>query len=112
MPTDHHVERVRQHREGIEAIRQALSAIDSENRQPDAWERVNLIVAIDLILRGAYPFVAPMVAHAMTPADKRVKIAADPALDACDLDFFRRTITEAAAQSVRDHATVAPWRES
>ncbi|MGZ3554148.1 MAG: hypothetical protein ACXVAL_19000 [Vulcanimicrobiaceae bacterium] len=56
-------------------------------------------------------YVEPIVRHALTPANQRVKIAADPALDVCDLDFLRRVLTETAAQPVRDHATVAPWRE-
>jgi hypothetical protein len=111
MPTEHHTKRVREHAEAVEAIRQALSTIESQNRQPDDWERVNLIAVLDLVLRGAYLFVSPMVAHAMTPADKRVKIAADPAFNSCDLDFFRRALAETAAQPVRDHATVAPWHK-
>jgi hypothetical protein len=111
MPTAHHTRRIQQQASAVDAIKRTLASIEAAQRQPDLWERVNLMCAIDLILRGAYSFVPAIVKHAMTPADQRVEIEPDSAYDICDLDFLRSELANAEAQPVRDHAVVAPWRD-
>src|ERR1700747_899503 len=103
MPTDHHAERVRQHRDAVETIQQARSAIESEQREPDQWERENLVMAIGLILRAGYRAVAPIVEHALTPPDQHVPIPDDPTYKPLDLEGLKRALANAAAQPVRDN---------
>jgi hypothetical protein len=110
--TEHHAERVRQHGEALEVLSQALSGIEQQRREPDAWERDNLLFAIGLVLRGGYIAVQAVVAHAQTPPNERMKLADNPDLAVADLRFLQSALAEAAAQPVRDYATVAPWHEA
>ena len=111
MPAEHHSERERERNEAVEAIEQALSAIEGQRREPDPWERAFLLQAVSWLFRGGYRIAAVDAELALTPPNERSRasnLRPDPLIDRCNMSVLRTAFQEAAGQPVSDFPAFGP----
>src|SRR5215831_810520 len=85
------------------AILRTIEAIEREGRQPDDWEKINLIHALDDLFRGLYRLARTDAELARTPKSHRspVPIRIDTEMDQVDLTRIRAVLDDAKLESVR-----------
>jgi hypothetical protein len=108
---EHRAERQREKDEAVRAIERALSAIETDNHEPDQWERAFLVQAVGCLFRGAYRLATVDAQLALTPPSKRSaasNLQLDAPFDQCNISVFREASREAAAEPVRDYPALGP----
>jgi hypothetical protein len=95
----------------VAAIEGALKAIESEEREPDLWERVFLVQAVGALFRGIYSLGVVDAHLALTPMAERSRDAHlpdDPFFERYDLKTLRAALDEARAEPLRAHPHFGP----
>jgi hypothetical protein len=108
---EHRAERQREKDEAVKAIERALSAIETDNHEPDQWERAFLVQAVSCLFRGAYRLAAVDAQLALTPPNTRSPasdLQPDTFLDRCNLSVLRAALREAVVEPVRDYPALGP----
>ena len=89
----------------VEMIEDALNALDRDDREPDAWERDCLAMAIDSIFRGLYGLAETEANLAMTPPNQRGRPSPLPDEN---LDFTKKVLREVLAQANAEPLRLSP----
>lgn len=90
----------------VEILEVIINIIESEGREPDLWERVNLAEAADALGRSSLYSAQAILWLAITPPDNQSKDYPIPPDEAaavanCDLAYFRRCISEIRSRGLR-----------
>ena len=105
---EHLAERQKEKDEAVEAVEQALSAIEADNREPDQWERALLVQGVGCLFRGAYRLAAIDAQLAQTPPNERADLPDDNSLDRFNLFVLRAGLQEAMAEPLQDYPVWGP----
>lgn len=92
-------------------IAAVLNRLMDERRNPDSWERVHLVYALNSVFRGCYRLARAETDLAMTPPGERsphVRLPYDPTFDRCDLPLLWQALRAAMAEPVLRHQHLGP----
>lgn len=89
----------------VETVEDALDALDQDDREPDAWERDCLAMAINCIFRGLYGLAETEANLAMTPPNQRGRPSPLPDEN---LDFTKRLLRDALVQAKAEPVRLYP----
>ena len=104
MTTDMRAERESEKADAVAAIRDVITNIKAEDRQVDAWERMYLVGAIELLGYGHYANALKYADWAMTPIAMRSAATqtSNPSDERIGIHSLLRTLDDVAKWPVRE----------
>lgn len=92
-------------------IAMVINRLMEERREPDHWEWVCLVRALEEVFSGCYGLAITNARFALTPPEERsplAKLPVDPFLDRCDLQLLSRVLRQAVAEPVQEFPHFGP----
>ena len=87
----------------VTAIRDAIKAIDREQREPDPWEKYQLTLALGSALQGHWGYATARAEQALTPPAERVRFEGYPEFEHLDLAALRTLLAKVEVTLIRDN---------